>query len=90
MPEVRMTVEEYLALVEAAQVPASVRASRAKTARMSEAIKKKRSGKAAKGMGRAMREANKRLRTKSGKLRKGKTQADVAKLAHKIRRKKYA
>lgn len=46
--------------------------------------------KAAKGMGRAMREANERLRTKSGKLRKGKTQADVAKLAHKIRRQKYA
>ena len=41
-------------------------------------------------MGRAMKEANKRLRTKSGKLRKGKTQADVARLAHKIRRKKYA
>ena len=46
--------------------------------------------KAAKGMGRAMKEANQKLRTKSGKLRKGKTQADVARLAHKIRRKKYA
>lgn len=53
-------------------------------------VPKKKTGKAPKGMGRAMREANKRLRTKSGKLRKGKTQADVAKLAHKIRRKKYA
>jgi hypothetical protein len=50
----------------------------------------KRRGRAANGMGKAMREANKRLRTKSGKLRKGKTQADVAKLAHKIRRQKYA
>ena len=46
--------------------------------------------KAAKGMGQAMKEANSRLRTKSGKLRKGKTQADVARLAHKIRRQKYA
>lgn len=46
--------------------------------------------KAAKGMRRSMKEANERLRTKSGKLRKGKTQADVARLAHKIRRKKYA
>lgn len=43
--------------------------------------------KGAKNMGKAMKEANKRLRTKSGKLRKGKTQADVARLAHKIRRK---
>ena len=41
-------------------------------------------------MGKAMKEANDRLRTKSGKLRKGKTQADVARLAHKIRRQKYA
>ena len=46
--------------------------------------------KAAKGMRRSMKEANDRLRTKSGKLRKGKTQADVARLAHKIRRQKYA
>ena len=46
--------------------------------------------KAAKGMRRSMKEANERLRTKSGKLRKGKTQADVARLAHKIRRQKYA
>ena len=45
---------------------------------------------AAKGMRRAMKEANSRMRTKSGKLRKGKTQADVARLAHKIRRQKYA
>ena len=50
----------------------------------------KRKGKAAKGMGKAMKEANDKLRTKSGKLRKGKTQADVARLAHKIRRQKYA
>lgn len=50
----------------------------------------RRQGKAAKGMGKAMKEANQRLRTKSGKLRKGKTQADVARLAHKIRRQKYA
>lgn len=35
----------------------------------------------------AFKEANKRLRTKSGKLRKGKTQADVARLAHRLRKK---
>ena len=46
--------------------------------------------KAARGLGRAMKEANRKLRTKSGKLRKGKTQADVARLAHKIRRQKFA
>ena len=46
--------------------------------------------KAAKGMSRAMKEANDRLRLKNGKLRKGFEQADVTRLAHKIRRKKYA
>ena len=38
-------------------------------------------------MSKALEEANKRLRTKKGKLRKGKTQADVMRLAHRIRRK---
>lgn len=32
----------------------------------------------------AFREANAKMRTKSGKLRKGKTQADVARLAHRL------
>lgn len=32
----------------------------------------------------AFREANRRYRTKSGKLRKGRTQADIARLAHRL------
>ena len=40
-----------------------------------------------KNMSKALREANARLRTKNGKLRKGKTQADVMRLAHRLRRK---
>lgn len=35
----------------------------------------------------AFKEANRRLRTKSGKLRKGYTQADVARLAQRLRKK---
>lgn len=35
----------------------------------------------------AFKEANRRLRTKTGQLRKGKTQADVARLAHKLKKK---
>ena len=83
MGTVTLTTEEYAELLAAAQ--GARRAARP-------AVKKavKRSGKAAKGLAAAMKEANDRLRTKSGKLRKGKTQADVARLAHKIRRKKYA
>ena len=87
MPTVTMTVEEYLQLVEATNVKLKARPA---SPREVAVAKRKKAGKAAKGMGRAMREANKRLRTKSGKLRKGKTQADVARLAHKIRRQKYA
>jgi len=37
-----------------------------------------------KNLSAALKEANKRLRTKSGALRKGKTQADVMKMAHKM------
>ena len=35
-------------------------------------------------MSSCLKEANRRLRTKSGKLRKGKTQADVMRLAHRL------
>lgn len=40
-----------------------------------------------KNMSLALAEANRRMRTKRGKLRKGKTQADVMRLAHRLRRK---
>lgn len=38
-------------------------------------------------LSKALKEANRRLRTKSGKLRKGKTQADVMRLAQRLRKK---
>ena len=38
-------------------------------------------------LSKALRMANDRLRTKNGKLRKGKTQADVMRLAHRLRKK---
>ena len=87
MPTVTMTIDEYLQLVEATNVKLPAKPA---TAKQTAKAKRKRAGKAAKGMGKAMAEANKKLRTKSGKLRKGKTQADVARMAHKIRRQKYA
>ena len=43
--------------------------------------------KSRKNLSKALREANARLRTKSGKLRKGKTQADVMKLAQRLKKK---
>ena len=84
MGTVTLTLEEYNALISQAHgMDVSRRAAPA-------AKPAKRKGKAAKGMDKAMKEANNRLRTKSGKLRKGKKQADVTRLAHKIRRQKYA
>ena len=50
-------------------------------------IKPKRKGKKNPKLAKAVKEANARLRTKSGKLRKGKTQRDVMKLAHKLLKK---
>ena len=90
MPEVRMTVEEYLELLERTAGNVKRVGKAARTIEKETRPVRKKAGKAAKGLSRAMKEANDRLRTKSGKLRKGKTQADVATLAHKIRRQKYA
>jgi hypothetical protein len=82
MVEVTMTMEEYLTLINglsgndmmmapAAADPEPMPKKRKKTAR-DRAMKK------------AVREANMRLRTRKGKLRKGKTQADVMRLANKL------
>lgn len=48
---------------------------------------KKRRGKKNPKLARAFKEANRRMRTKSGKLRKGRTQADIARLAHRLLKK---
>ena len=50
--------------------------------------KRSRSARAAdKKLSRAFKEANRRYRKKNGSLRSGRTQADIAKLAHKLRKK---
>ena len=49
-----------------------------------ETDKPKRKGRKNPKLAAAFREANKRYRTKSGKLRKGRTQADIARLAHRL------
>ena len=91
MVDVTMTMDEYNALVAltlgasadmnlegmsdmSADVPAPSKRTRKKT-------------KTDKLMSKALEEANKRLRKKNGQLRSGKTQADVMRLAHRIRRK---
>ena len=50
--------------------------------------KRSRSARAAdKKLSKAFKEANRRYRKKDGSLRSGRTQADIAKLAHKLRKK---
>jgi len=84
MADVTMTLEEYEALramiampmTSAPSEPAPVQKKRSRAARSSD-----------KKLSAAFKEANKRLRLKSGALRSGKTQADVARLAQKLRKK---
>ena len=79
------------ALVDAGLNPTVARelARRACVPSVSSATKsiKKKARKANTKLSRAFKEANSRLRTQSGKLRRGITQSDVAKLAHRIAKK---
>ena len=79
-PEVRMTMEEYLALTQ--NLP---RSEKTKAARSTKIVKRK--GKPDPKMARALKKANAWGRTKSGKMRKGVTQAKIMKKAHALRRK---
>ena len=83
MPEVTMSVEEYLRLVEGQT------GTKARPRRMPERTESnsKRKGKKDPKMAKALRKANQMGRTKSGKLRKGYTQAKIMKKAHQLRRK---
>ena len=83
MAEVRMTMEEYLQLING--LSGDVAPSMDQP--MPEPQPKKRKRRKNPKLARAVREANQRLRTKSGKLRKGKTQADIMRLAHRLLKK---
>ena len=84
MPEVTMTIEEYLALVEATGV--KLQAKPATRRQVKQVKRDRRAGKKDPKMARALRKANKMMRTKSGKLRKGATQAKIMKKAHQLRK----
>ena len=84
-----LTVDEYMALM---RLISSEKESEGSTLsdRMMNSKPKRRSRKARmsdKKLSQAFTEANARYRTKNGSLRKGRTQADIATLAHKIRKK---
>lgn len=83
----RMVADTGMGLVEVpagAQVQGPGQFDRSRILRQTRGRKKTKTDK---DMSKALREANARLRTKNGRLRKGKTQADVMRLAHRLRRK---
>ena len=83
MANVTMTLEEYEAL---RRLITSERESEGATLAAAE-MAKKRKGKKNPKLKKALTEANRRMRLKSGALRKGRTQADVMRLAHKLMKK---
>ena len=83
MAEVRMSMEEYLQLLNGL----SGDVAREVDVAGDQEQPKKRKGKKNPKLARAVKEANAKLRTASGKLRKGKTQADVMRLAHRLLKK---
>lgn len=83
MAEVRLTMEEYQALL---RMQSSERESEG--ARLADRrAKRKRKGTPNPKMAKALRKANAWGRTKSGKLRKGVSQGDIMRRAHKLKRK---
>jgi len=83
MADVTMTLEEYEAL---RALITSERESEG-AIEQARAAPKKRKGKKNPKLKKALTEANRRMRLKNGSLRKGRTQSDVMKLAHKLLKK---
>ena len=86
----RMVADTGMGLVEVASPAAAGRVTgpgqfdRSRLLRQSRGRKKTKTDK---DMSAALREANRRYRKRNGQLRKGRTQADVMRLAHRLRRK---
>ena len=83
----RMLADTGMGLVEIAAVPGPTGPGQFDRSRILPRTRTRKKTKTDKNMSRALREANARLRTKNGRLRKGKTQADVMRLAHRLRKK---
>ena len=86
----RMVADTGMGLVEVSAAPGAAAVTGPGQFDRSRLLRQRRGRKKTKtdrNMSKALREANSRLRTKNGRLRKGKTQADVMRLAHRLRRK---
>jgi hypothetical protein len=84
MAEVRLTMEEYQALL---RLQSSERESEGASLSDRRRSRPKRKGTPNPKMAKALKKANDWGRTKSGKLRKGVSQGDIMRKAHSYRRK---
>ena len=85
--EVRMTVEEYLQLIEATASNVKRVGKAARTIRRETRPVRRKAGKAVKGMAAALRKANKMARKKNGSFKKGYDQARIASVAQRLKKK---
>ena len=89
MPEVRLSLEEYIALTEElARLKGVPRRSSVATAQVRAIGARKRKGKPLRGMKGAMKKAHARAKKKDGTFRKGWDQKRLMSYAHKIRGKR--
>ena len=79
-----LTVDEYLAL---RRLLDSEKESEGASLALRDEKKTRKKTKTDRNQSKALRMANEKLRNKNGSLKKGKSQADVMTLAHKLRRK---
>ena len=79
-----LTVDEYLAL---RRLLDSEKESEGASLAIRDEKKTRKKTKTDRNQSKALRMANEKLRNKNGSLKKGKSQADVMTLAHKLRRK---
>ena len=86
VPEVRMTVEEYLDLLERTATNVKRGGRAARTIQKETRPARRKAGKAVKGMAAALKKANAKARKKNGSFKKGYDQARVMRMAHQIRR----
>ncbi len=86
--EVRMSVEEYLQLIERTASGVQRVGKAARTIKRETRPVRRKAGKAVKGMAAALRKANKMARKKNGDFKKGWNQKKVMQTAHRIRRRK--
>ena len=86
----RILLSDGVNMIESSRFPSSVRRQFDRASLVSRipvaAKRVRKKTKTDRSMSKALREANKKLRTNKGKLRKGKTQADIMRLAHRIRK----